>query len=101
MFTRPSVSGDRKAANLCKSNIATCSGKRTKSHQSHQHIEREKGDLIWIIYHANILPIWQNISNQIKQVLARNTYILKPGIQVKIRMGYTTNDIYQNTKNKK
>jgi hypothetical protein len=34
--------------------------------------------LIWVIYCANVLPIWQNISNQIQQILSRNTYIVKP-----------------------
>jgi hypothetical protein len=82
MFTRPSVSGERKAANLCKSTLQLLKKKKNKKSLSHIERERER-DLIRIIYHANILPTWQNVSNQIKQVLTRNAYILKPVIEVK------------------
>jgi len=72
MFTRPSVSGERKAANLCKSTLQL----KKRRIRNPCHILRER-DLIWIIYHTNILPIWQNVSNQIKQCIYGSTKIAK------------------------
>jgi hypothetical protein len=83
MFKRPSVSGDRKAANLCKLEHGHffCSSMWQKEERRDGEIERS-GNLIWTIYHANILAIWKNVCNQIQQVLVRNMYILKPNMKV-------------------